>query len=261
MDIYTSEKVMPYVYMCIHKETKQFYIGSRISKGMKLPPHLDLQSYKTSSKIVKPNFYMFDCIIIAEFINGNDAYDFEQELIYEHWGNPLLLNKRCHVGQPQWSTAGSTVVFSEARRQKISNKAKGRKLSNATKEKLREINLGKKMDPIVKKRISEHHKQNLHAGNFRPGHVPWNTGLAGTGLITRSEEFKQKLRNIKRSNEFKEKLRKPKNFYDVVSPVGIIFEHISVKEFCSMFNFRYNSVKGALWKGETCYKGFTFFRL
>lgn len=261
MNIYTSEKVVPYVYMCIHKETNQFYIGSRVSKSMKLPPHLDLQTYKTSSRIVKPNFHMFECVIIAEFMHGADAYDFEQELIYNHWGDPLLLNKRCHCGQPRWSTAGSSVEFTEERRKNISNSLKGRKLSEETKQKLREINLGKKQDPEVSRRISEHHKQNLHSGNFKPGHRPWNTGLAGTGLIKRSEEFKQKLRNIKRSEEFKENLRKPKVFYDIISPDGFIFERMSLGEVISMFNFRYNSVKGTLWKGESCYRNFTFFRL
>lgn len=37
MTIYQSEKALPYVYIGIHKETGQFYIGSRTTKKLKTP--------------------------------------------------------------------------------------------------------------------------------------------------------------------------------------------------------------------------------
>jgi hypothetical protein len=82
--------------MCTHKITGEFYIGYRHAN--KLQSHLDLVEYKTSSKLVKPRFCEFDWLIIAEFFSPEDAYDFEQLLIYENWKNALLLNKSCYYG-------------------------------------------------------------------------------------------------------------------------------------------------------------------
>lgn len=70
MTIYTSEKVMPYVYMGIHNETGEFYIGSRDNKHQKLPSHLDLQKYRTSSKKVKPRFDELVGLLLQNFLSG-----------------------------------------------------------------------------------------------------------------------------------------------------------------------------------------------
>jgi len=96
MSEFESTKVQPYVYKCTHRITGEFYIGYR--ENHKLPSSVDLPIYKTSSKKVRPIFSEFDWQIIAEFFNSNDALDFEQELIYSHWNNPLLLNEMCHYG-------------------------------------------------------------------------------------------------------------------------------------------------------------------
>jgi len=96
MNIYPSTKVRPYVYIGIHKETGQIYVGYR-EKNVRLnkPSHIDLFEYRTSSAIVQPIFDQFDWLIAAEFEIGDDAYDFEQFSIYENWDNPLLLNESC----------------------------------------------------------------------------------------------------------------------------------------------------------------------
>lgn len=93
MDICTSLKVLPYVYMCTHKHTNKFYIGLRYKN--KHPSSTDLGNfYFTSSfDIRKDNFKEFDLVIIAEFFEADDAYDFEQQLIGENWDNPLIMNK------------------------------------------------------------------------------------------------------------------------------------------------------------------------
>ncbi len=68
--IYTSEKILPYVYKGTHKETGKIYIGVRYASAKtrkNLPSHIDLYNYKTSSRIVKPIFDQFDWIIVAEF--------------------------------------------------------------------------------------------------------------------------------------------------------------------------------------------------
>lgn len=87
----TSERILPYVYMCTHELTGEFYIGFRANN--KVPSHLDLPMYKTSSKFVRPRFYEFSWMIIAEFFDSKDAYEFEQSTILAHIGNPLLLNR------------------------------------------------------------------------------------------------------------------------------------------------------------------------
>lgn len=93
--IYASTKTVPYVYICTHLQTKEFYIGYR--EANTLPSHLDLPEYRTSSKVVHPFFENYEWLIVAEFMNGEDAYDFEQKLIQENWGDPLLINKQYRV--------------------------------------------------------------------------------------------------------------------------------------------------------------------
>ena len=95
MNIYESTRAMPYVYICIHKETKQFYYGYReYNTTLSLPSTTDFPLYRTSSKEVNPHFENYDWYIVAEFFNGDDAFEFEQNLISENWGNPLMLNKQ-----------------------------------------------------------------------------------------------------------------------------------------------------------------------
>jgi len=99
------------------------------TQNQKLPSHLDFPIYKTSSKIVKPSFDQYDWHIVAEFFRRTDAYDFEQELIFENWANPLLLNKVHHYrALPRWSMSGTTM--SEEQKAKIGLANKGRQWSN-----------------------------------------------------------------------------------------------------------------------------------
>ena|ERR1035437_2682296 len=93
MNIYHSTKVLPYVYLCTHKETGEFYYGSRCAN--RTPSNVDLPLYRTSSRRVNPIFTEFNYFIIAEFFDKDSAYDFEQQLIHENWNNPLILNDSC----------------------------------------------------------------------------------------------------------------------------------------------------------------------
>lgn len=107
MSIYTvsSERPAPYVYKGIHPITGEFYIGSRTAKNI-LCSHLDLQTYKTSSKNVKARFDEFEWTIVAEFFSGDAAYDFEQELIYYSWQESGSLNKSCYYGKHRFKISG-----------------------------------------------------------------------------------------------------------------------------------------------------------
>lgn len=102
MSIYTSTKVAPYVYICIDKDTSEFYIGYR--EANKEPSHIDLPKYKTSATKIHNNFDKFNWYIIAEFFDGDSAYDFEQLLIYENWNNEALLNRQCFYGKSRFKS-------------------------------------------------------------------------------------------------------------------------------------------------------------
>ena len=85
----------PYVYLGTHKITGKFYVGVRYSMRRKnASPEDDLgKTYFTNSKKVKPIFHEFDWQILAQFISKEDALAFEEQIITEHWKNPMLLNK------------------------------------------------------------------------------------------------------------------------------------------------------------------------
>lgn len=160
MTIYTSEKVMPYVYMCIHNQTGRFYIGSRYTKSLNKPSHEDFPLYKTSSKQVRPNFHEYSWYIVAEFFNRIDAYQYEQQLIYENWLNPQLINAVCrHNTTKMFSPEKSTM--SEARRTKLieyNRSRTGTTHTPETKAKMSATRKGKQwnvMTEEIKRKISE----------------------------------------------------------------------------------------------------------
>ena len=93
----SSKTIYPYVYRGENPITGEFYIGLRWAN--KLPSTQDLGArYKTSSQYVKPRFHEFSWLVLAEFFDKDSAYLFEQSLIRENWGNPLMLNRVCHDG-------------------------------------------------------------------------------------------------------------------------------------------------------------------
>ncbi len=119
-NIYTSTKVLPYVYIGIHRETGQFYIGSRTTKKLKLPPEQDLQKYRTSSKVVKPIFDEFDWYIVAMFFDPINCHMFEQELIYDNFKSPIILNKSCTYKNTKiFQNFKTKIVMSEKQRNDI----------------------------------------------------------------------------------------------------------------------------------------------
>ena len=102
-----SMTIYPYVYRLDHPITGEFYIGYRCNN--KLPAGEDLgYEYLTSSKLVKPRFHEFTYHVIAEFFDKNDAYEFEQQLIYEYWKSPGILNKSCYHNQSAFRLKGHT---------------------------------------------------------------------------------------------------------------------------------------------------------
>lgn len=151
--------IYPYVYRVDHP-TGEFYIGSRA--GNKVPAELDLgYIYKTSTKLLSHPFEEYSLTIVAEFFTDTakaDAYDFEQTLIFEHWGDPLLVNKACHYGKARFSTAGSTVTHSAETKAKIALLKTGRTHSAETRAKMSTALKGKPHSEEHKKKISESKK-------------------------------------------------------------------------------------------------------
>jgi len=140
MTDYTSTQIRPYVYHCTHKTTGEFYIGYR-EQNVKLgqTADLDFPQYKTSLKRIQDSFDEFDWHIVAEFFSGDDAYDFEQQLIYENWGDSLLLNRSCFHKKSRFNHSNT-------------------KHSEATKKKMSQAKLGIKRKPFTaetKRKMSE----------------------------------------------------------------------------------------------------------
>ena len=156
MTIYSSDKAVPYVYICTHKDTNQFYIGYRmVNVKLNIPSHLDLPEYKTSSTTVNPDFHDYTWTIVAEFFDPSDAYTFEQQMIYDNWENPLLLNGYYRLGEhKQFRNKGP---HSNETKKKMSDAKKGKTASAETKQKM----TGKTHSDESKRKISD-------AGKNRP---------------------------------------------------------------------------------------------
>ena len=178
MNIYRSTKPAPYVYMCVHKITGQFYIGYR-EKNVNLnrTSDTDLPLYRTSSKYINHLFEEYNWHIVAEFVDGVSAYDFEQVLIQEHWHNPLLINRQYHtVEDTRFRNAGHSEETREKLRKpkpprslehciNMSKAKQGKKRIPRTAEHCRNISMAKtggKRPPVseeTRKKLSEANKR------------------------------------------------------------------------------------------------------
>lgn len=190
MTIYTSTKVLPYVYQLIHKETGQFYFGIRHAN--QVPSTQDLGTYYfSSSRYVKElGFENFDLIIIAEFFDKESAFYFEKTLIEEFWNSDKILNK--NIGGTYFSYGLS---HSEETKQKMSNTRKGKnrpEFSEEWKQNISKSKIGIKTGPrppefceklskiktgVKQKPLTEEHKNKL--------------SKAGKGRIKTDEECKK----------------------------------------------------------------------
>jgi hypothetical protein len=151
---YPSTKVKPYVYIGIHKTTREFYIGYR--EANTTPSHIDLYEYRTSSKIVNPTFDNYSWRILVEFNTGEDAYDFEQQLIFENWTDPLLINESCHYGRARFKSDNAGKSKSELHKEKLKIARRLRQPhSEETKRKISVGNLGKVVPKESRQRIAD----------------------------------------------------------------------------------------------------------
>jgi len=138
-------KILPYVYRLDNPITGEFYIGYREANTE--PAHIDLPKYRTSAPKVKESFAQFEWYIVAEFFDGDSAYDFEQLCIHENWNNPLLLNQYNNFGKARfryklgsrkgWKLSKPRKPMSDDQKLKIKNALTGRPKSESHKESLR----------------------------------------------------------------------------------------------------------------------------
>jgi hypothetical protein len=163
-----------YVYQIRHKETNQFYIGSRLCKDKKYfnLQFLDFGVYKTSSRVVKDiGFDNFELVYFNDnFDSYDECYSFEQHLIKDNIQNSLCINKNYCLTEDgvSYKFFSYGIEVSKETRDKISQKKIGKKRisyprkphSNITKEKMAIAKLGK---PNV-------HTQNMNANKIECPH-------------------------------------------------------------------------------------------
>lgn len=129
---------MPYVYMCVHKATKKFYVGYRCANtNHNRPSHLDFPKYRSSCNEIKNNFHEYEWIILAEFFDSDSAYDYEQRLIHENWNDPLLMNESCFYGKSRFKAKPLTIEHRNAISQ-----AQSKPKTAIHKKKLSDANIG-----------------------------------------------------------------------------------------------------------------------
>lgn len=92
----SGDRPLPYVYRLTHRETGRFYIGYR-SRNVILGRHhsrdLGVRYFTSCREIKKENFAEYNAVVIEESETAAQAFEREQALIEENWGNPLLINQ------------------------------------------------------------------------------------------------------------------------------------------------------------------------
>lgn len=199
-----SNKILPYVYKLIHKETGQYYFGYRSNNKVSSSEDLGIY-YFSSSKEIKPIFCQFHKEIVAEFFDGKDAWVFEQQLIGEHFNDSLLINRSYYRdGSRIFSTAGRKRtndekerisktktgvkrkwIPSEAQIERMKESRRGYVHSSETRQKISDSNLGRKVSEETRYKISDSMK----------GNTPWNKGTPIT------EAAREKLIKTKSENK------------------------------------------------------------
>jgi hypothetical protein len=184
---------LPYVYVVKNRNTGKFYIGMRSANKVYAEQDLGIH-YFTSSKHVKNNFSEYDIEIKAYFVDQLAAFEFENELIKEHWGDPLLLNRHYQKYMSKFSMTGSKRSDLAEYNRKAKSKPKEERIYKCVicnqiftrlefchypvKE---EFVCGHKCNGVRsgKKSLG---KPNPKISESRKGKPSWNKGVKGTGF-------------------------------------------------------------------------------
>ena len=178
---------LPYVYIVRNRTNGKFYIGMRSAN--KVVAEQDLGThYFTSSKHVKNNFAEFDTEIVAYFVDQISAFEFENDLIKEHWGDSLLLNRHYQKSMSKFSMAGAKRADLAEYNRKTKSKPKEVRNYNCT-----HCNDNLIREEFVHLLPKEHYYCNATCRNkfiatqrksmrgiskpYKPGRIAWNKGL------------------------------------------------------------------------------------
>lgn len=231
-------KARPYVYKGKHNITNEFYIGYR-EKNTECGLD-DLAKYRTSSKNVNPVFNEFNWEIIAEFENGDEAYDYEQQLIYENWGDPLLLNKNCHHGQKRFKSKKGR-IHSEETKKKIGDAHFGKQRKEFTQETLKRMSLaqsGKKLSETTKEKIRVARTGSTQSQETIAKRVAKNTGKK------RSPEICKKIGDVHRGKVVSDNTK--------LKMSQMAKNRASVKFKCPYCNKEVSKLNFARWHDNNC---------
>jgi hypothetical protein len=155
-----------YVYKITHRDTGQFYYGSRkTNQSHNRMPNDDLWvHYFTSSSKVKELVNQqgkdaFDTQIIFTFGDYDVCYWYEQLMIFSSKGTTLCMNIHCvdpNTGNYAWSAAGKTK--SAEHRAKIGKAHKGKHVTNDTRTLLSQARSKTVASAETRKKMSESRK-------------------------------------------------------------------------------------------------------
>jgi hypothetical protein len=205
------QQTYSYVYRLDHISNSSFYIGYKKSSR---PPFDD--GYLSSSSYVKKiGTQNFSKTIIAVFFHHDDAYAYEQQLIWENLKDPNLLNKQYSRG----GISRAIAPMSPETRKRISDLAKRRTCSEETREKLSKSTSGSS-NPMFEKTHSPETK--LRISRLNKPH---------------SEETKQRMREA-RSNGKNYNIKS----WKLQLPSGQIVFIEDLKTYCVENNLIYNSL-------------------
>lgn len=250
-----TNQIPAYVYKLVHKPTGQFYIGYRkrnITFG-RMPKDDLWKYYFTSSKYVKAILKMdgvdsFDCEILHEIFDTRRAFWIEQEMILEHIGNPLLLNKRCDrqgdTGKPIFvSTPESAKKAAETKKRRGTD-ISGAKKSSETKR----MNNSASSKAAAAKAVATRRSKGilksaaLKAAVTRKANDSYRTGGI-KGIATRISNGTL-LTGLQAAWDLNVKQ------WRITSPAGEVYEVTNLSEFCRQHNLC-SSVMNAVDKGRS----------
>ena len=191
-------------------ENKQFKVYKHVSPIGKVYIGITSQTVEKrwqNGYGYKQNSYFYSAIkkygwenitheILAEGLTKEEAYDAEKSLIKQYKSNDRNYGYNCTKG----GEGGNGYVMSEETRQKIRELSLGRHLSEEAKKKVSEFHKGRKRSEETKRKISEALKRKTeHKGHPISDDVKKKLSLAHTGKknphvgIPRSEETRKKI--------------------------------------------------------------------
>ena len=197
--------LLPYVYKLTHKVTKKFYIGYRSQNKTHSTDDLGIVYFTSCRSISKDNFDEYSAEIIAEFFTAKDAYEFEQELIFSNWFEPLLINKSCYHNKHQFRNKSGYTLSEEqcatrSRSQSGSNNSMfGKTGPNSPLFGRKRPDHSKKMTGIGNPMYNKHHTQKVKDEHSKR--------MKGSIPILKNKTYEEVFGNEKAA-DIKEKLRK-----------------------------------------------------